>query len=57
MAPAPRARVPRGKVITDVARKPSEHVLIDVEEDTQANGATQAFPAGVVNNEPTYFVS
>jgi metal transporter CNNM len=38
MAPAPRARVPRGKVITDVARKPSEHALIDVEEDTQPNG-------------------
>jgi metal transporter CNNM len=39
MAPAPRARVPRGKVITaDVARKPSEHALIDIEEDTQPNG-------------------
>jgi len=38
MAPAPRARVPRGKVITDVARKPSEQPLIHVEEDVQPNG-------------------
>jgi metal transporter CNNM len=44
MAPAPRARVPRGKVITDVARKPSEQVLIDVEEDTQPNGNGNATP-------------
>jgi metal transporter CNNM len=37
MAPAPRARVPRGKVVTDVARKASEQPLIDV-EDSQPNG-------------------
>jgi metal transporter CNNM len=29
MAPAPRSRVPRGKVITDVSRKPSEQVVLD----------------------------
>jgi metal transporter CNNM len=38
MAPAPRARVPRGKVITDVSRKPSEQPLIDVEEHLQPTG-------------------
>jgi metal transporter CNNM len=38
MAPAPRARVPRGKVVTDVAKKSSDQPLIDVEEDTQPNG-------------------
>jgi metal transporter CNNM len=32
MAPAPRARVPRGKVITDVARKASDQPLIEVED-------------------------
>jgi metal transporter CNNM len=39
MAPAPRARVPRGKVVTDTSRKPSEQPLIDVDGDTQANGS------------------
>jgi metal transporter CNNM len=38
MAPAPRARVPRGRVITDVSRKPSEQPLIDVEDTAQPNG-------------------
>jgi metal transporter CNNM len=38
MAPAPRARVPRGKVITDVPRKASEQPLIEVEEEAQPNG-------------------
>jgi metal transporter CNNM len=40
MAPAPRARVPRGKVVTDVPRKPSEQPLVDVEEPAQSNGNT-----------------
>ncbi|KAF2027149.1 DUF21-domain-containing protein [Setomelanomma holmii] len=38
MAPAPRSRVPRGKVVTDTSRKPSEQPLIDVQTDMQANG-------------------
>ncbi|KAH7074247.1 hypothetical protein FB567DRAFT_563992 [Paraphoma chrysanthemicola] len=40
MAPAPRSRVPRGKVITDISRKVSEQPLIDVEPDVQPNGGT-----------------
>lgn len=40
MAPAPRSRVPRGKVITDVSRKASEQPLADVETDAQPNGGT-----------------
>jgi len=40
MAPAPRARVPRGKVVTDIPRKPSDQPLIDVEDTTQSNGNT-----------------
>jgi metal transporter CNNM len=38
MAPAPRTRVPRGKVVTDVARKLSEQPLIDFDGDAQPNG-------------------
>ncbi|KAH7381363.1 hypothetical protein DE146DRAFT_670388 [Phaeosphaeria sp. MPI-PUGE-AT-0046c] len=38
MAPAPRTRVPRGKVVTDIPRKASEQPLIDVESDAQPNG-------------------
>jgi metal transporter CNNM len=38
MAPAPRARVPRGKVITDIARKPSEAQAVDTETDSEPNG-------------------
>lgn len=38
MAPAPRARAPRGKVITDVSRKPSEQ-LLEVPQNDQANGS------------------
>lgn len=38
MAPAPRSRVPRGKVITDVSRKQSEQPLIEVDSDAQPNG-------------------
>ncbi|KAH7069748.1 hypothetical protein BKA63DRAFT_88310 [Paraphoma chrysanthemicola] len=40
MAPAPRSRVPRGKVITDIPRKVSEQPLIDVEPEAQPNGGT-----------------
>ncbi|KAH7397435.1 hypothetical protein BKA66DRAFT_509151 [Pyrenochaeta sp. MPI-SDFR-AT-0127] len=38
MAPAPRARVPRGKVITDVSRKASEQPIIDGDAETEQNG-------------------
>jgi metal transporter CNNM len=38
MAPAPRARVPRGKVITDISRKPSEAQAVDTETDSEQNG-------------------
>jgi metal transporter CNNM len=39
MAPAPRARVPRGKVIADpTTRKLSEQPLIDIDDDAQPNG-------------------
>ncbi|KAI4950030.1 hypothetical protein J4E91_004686 [Alternaria rosae] len=38
MAPAPRARVPRGKVITDVPRKLSEAQAVDSETDAEQNG-------------------
>ena len=38
MAPAPRARVPRGKVVTDVPRKPSEAQAVDSETDAEQNG-------------------
>jgi metal transporter CNNM len=43
MAPAPRARVPRGKVIADptTVRKPSEQPLVDIEGDAQPNGTPQ----------------
>jgi metal transporter CNNM len=42
MAPAPRARVPRGKVIADpTVRKSSEQPLIDVEGDARPNGTPQ----------------
>lgn len=41
MAPAPRARVPRGKVVTDVPRKPSDQPLIDVDSDARPNGNAQ----------------
>ncbi|KAH8722991.1 hypothetical protein GQ44DRAFT_711165 [Phaeosphaeriaceae sp. PMI808] len=37
MAPAPRARVPKGKVITDSVRKPSEHALIETDEIVEPN--------------------
>ncbi|KAI4606176.1 hypothetical protein J4E83_010197 [Alternaria metachromatica] len=38
MAPAPRARVPRGKVVTDIPRKPSEAQAVDSETDAEQNG-------------------
>jgi metal transporter CNNM len=40
MAPAPRARVPRGKVVNDVSRKLSEAPVVDIEPDAEQNGAT-----------------
>jgi len=40
MAPAPRARVPRGKVVADMPLKPSEE-LLQVPKDGQANGTTR----------------
>ncbi|KAF1832855.1 DUF21-domain-containing protein [Decorospora gaudefroyi] len=54
MAPAPRARVPKGKVTTDLSRKPSEVPPADGELDTEQNGAsaprkpsTQETPEGL----------
>lgn len=38
MAPAPRTRVPKGKVVTDTSRKTSEQPLIDVDTAEQPNG-------------------
>jgi metal transporter CNNM len=38
MAPAPRARVPRGKAITDISRKPSEAQVAEAETDSEQNG-------------------
>lgn len=38
MAPAPRARVPRGKVIAEPLRKPSEQVVTDTETGADQNG-------------------
>ncbi|KAL1801336.1 hypothetical protein ACET3X_001678 [Alternaria dauci] len=40
MAPAPRARVPRGKVVTDISRKPSEAQAVDTASDSEPNGKT-----------------
>ncbi|KAE8857788.1 hypothetical protein PTNB73_09036 [Pyrenophora teres f. teres] len=39
MAPAPRARVPRGKVLTDISRKPSEAPILETETNGE-NGVT-----------------
>jgi metal transporter CNNM len=38
MAPAPRARVPRGKIVSDALRKPSEAHATDTETDGEMNG-------------------
>lgn len=38
MAPAPRARVPRGKVVTDVSRKTSEQPIVAGDAETEQNG-------------------
>jgi metal transporter CNNM len=38
MTPAPRTRVPKGAVLLDGSRKPSEAQLIDGETDTEQNG-------------------
>jgi len=38
MAPAPYARVPRGKIVTDIARKPSDQPVVDGDADVQKNG-------------------
>lgn len=38
MAPAPRTRVPKGAVVLDGARKPSEAQVVDGETDTEQNG-------------------
>ncbi|KAL1643598.1 cell agglutination protein Mam3 [Didymella pomorum] len=38
MAPAPRTRVPKGAVVLDGSRKPSEAQVIDGETDTEQNG-------------------
>lgn len=38
MAPAPHARVPRGKIVTDAVRKASEHPVEDSDGDAQPNG-------------------
>lgn len=40
MAPAPRARVPRGKVITDLSRKQSEHLIDESDVEGPQNGST-----------------
>ncbi|EUC48581.1 hypothetical protein COCMIDRAFT_2645 [Bipolaris oryzae ATCC 44560] len=40
MAPAPRARVPRGKIISDASRKLSEAPVTDTETDGEANGTS-----------------
>jgi metal transporter CNNM len=42
MAPAPRSRVPRGKVITDVSRKPSEQPAVESKADAKPNGSGAA---------------
>lgn len=39
MAPAPRARVPRGKIISDISRKASEALGTDNETDGEQNGS------------------
>ncbi|KAF2825252.1 DUF21-domain-containing protein [Ophiobolus disseminans] len=46
MAPAPRTRAPRAKVITDISRKPSEQ-LLDVPDAAQANGNGSARQASL----------
>ncbi|KAJ8106678.1 hypothetical protein OPT61_g9381 [Boeremia exigua] len=38
MAPAPRSRVPKGAVILDASRRPSEAQAVDGETDTEQNG-------------------
>ncbi|XPS73214.1 cell agglutination protein Mam3 [Ascochyta lentis] len=38
MAPAPRTRAPKGAVVVDGSRKPSEAQVIDGETDTEQNG-------------------
>jgi metal transporter CNNM len=40
MTPAPRARVPRGKVVNDISRKPSEVPATDDETEPEQNGMT-----------------
>ncbi|KAL5113355.1 cell agglutination protein Mam3 [Pleosporales sp. CAS-2024a] len=45
MAPAPRARVPRGKVVTDLSRKPSEQPLVEVDGDGHSTGDTPRKPS------------
>lgn len=51
MAPAPRARVPRGKVITDPVRQLSEAPLIDIEHSTEQNGNTAARKSSLPETE------
>lgn len=38
MAPAPRTRVPKGAVVVDSSRRPSEAQVLDGETDTEQNG-------------------
>lgn len=60
MAPAPRARVPRGKIVSDISRKASEAMATDTETEGEQNGTpalrNKSLPSMLENHPKPSFV-
>jgi metal transporter CNNM len=58
MAPAPRTRAPKGAVVMDATRKPSEAPAVDGETDTEQNGGARkmSMPEQSDNLRPATFM-